>query len=270
MRNLIIGSEGYIGSHLKHLIDAETIDLNGSPDKIYDIREHIDIDVVYDNVIFLAALVKVGESEEKAYDYYQTNVFGLINVLHSIKTKHFVFASSGTVVKPSSVYGISKKLGEGIVEEYCKINKVKYTIFRFYNVIGSLFGIDPTNVDGLFFNLIKAKKNGVFYIHGKDYDTKDGTAVRDYIHVYDVCNSIKKSLKKPANSIEELGSGKGYTVLEIVETFKKVNKTDFDIVFNERRLGDLEKSVLDNVSRYFKPKYKIKDMLKLEVDYGRK
>lgn len=263
MKDLIIGSEGYIGSHLKQLITAETIDKQGSPGFLIDIRKDFQIIDHYDNVIFLAALVNVGESNSNPFDYFSTNIAGLTNVLQRIKTKHFIFASSGTAAKPDSVYGLTKNIGEKIVQDYCTKNNIDYTIFRFYNVIGSSYGIQPTNKDGLFYNLIKAIDTKTFNIYGYDYNTPDGTAIRDYIHVMEVANSIVRSLGNPSNSIESLGTGTGYSVLEIARKFMQVNDVKFDVVFKERRDGDLEKTVLDNPSKYFKQIYNIEQLLKI-------
>ena len=90
---------------------------------------------------------------------------------------------------------------------------------------------------------------------------KDGTCVRDYVHVMEICNSIKNCLYTPSNNIESLGHGKGYTVKEIVEVYKKVNNCNFEIRYCDRRLGDLESSVLKNVSLYMKNLYNIEEMM---------
>ena len=263
VRNLIIGSEGYIGSHLQKIIEAETLDIKGKPKWNINIRENINLKKEYDNVIILAALVKVGESEEIPNEYYKTNILGLMNVLQSVKAKHFIFASSGAAVNPTSFYGQTKKIGEEIVEKFCKENNINYTIFRFYNVIGSSFGITPTNEDGLFYNLIKAKDTGIFTVFGNDYNTHDGTAIRDYVHVLDICNAIKKSVDNSSNAIESLGTGKGYSILEIVSKFKEVNNLNFEVVFKERRQGDLESTVLNNVSSFFEKTFTIEETLKI-------
>lgn len=264
MKNLIIGSEGYIGSHLQKVIQADTLDIKGNPKFKIDITKKINLKKEYDNVIILAALVQVGESEKKPYEYYKTNIFGLINILENIKSKHFIFASSGAAQNPTSVYANTKKIGEEIVKNFCEKNNISYTIFRFYNVIGSSFGIKPTNQDGLFYNLVQAIETKKISIYGNCYNTKDGTAIRDYIHVLDVCSSIAKSLEKPSNSTESLGTGVGYTVLEIVNTFRKVNKLEFEISFLPERSGDQEKSILKNVSNYFKQTFTVEELLKIK------
>jgi UDP-glucose 4-epimerase len=209
-------------------------------------------------------LVKVPESEKIPNEYYKTNILGLMNILQSVKAKHFVFASSGAAINPTSFYGHTKRVGEEIIEKFCKTHNINYTIFRFYNVIGSSFGITPTNGDGLFYNLIKAKDTGSFTIFGNDYNTPDGTAIRDYVHVLDICNSIKKSLDNPSNSIESLGTGKGHSVLEVVNKFKEVNNFNFEIVFKEKRKGDFESAVLEKTSFFFEETYKIEETLNIK------
>ena len=262
---LVTGSSGYIGKHLVKILqnnfEVYGIDLNEKHNSI-DIRKDFTIDKEFDAVIHLAALVKVNESVNKPSDYYSTNIIGTINVLNRLKYKNFIFASTGAATKMNSPYAISKKAGEEIVEEYCIKNKIDYTIFRFFNVIGS-DGILPTNNDGLFFNLMSAEMLGYINLYGTDYDTKDGTCIRDYVHVNEICYSIIEAITDPANSIENLGHGIGHSVKEIIEIYKKVNNVDFEIKNMPRRSGDIEVSVLDNVSRYMKKLYTIENLLQV-------
>ena len=135
-------------------------------------------------------------------------------------------------------------------------------MFRFYNVTGT-DGFPATNPDGLFYKLNEAIETGTFSIYGGDYDTRDGTAIRDYVHVNEICHAIDRSIYKPSNSIENLGHGKGYSVKEIVETFKKVNNVNFEVKIEDRREGDPPKNVLDSVSNYMKEIYTLEDYLKI-------
>ena len=137
-----------------------------------------------------------------------------------------------------------------------------YTIFRFYNVIGS-DGFYPTNPDGLMYNLMQAGETGEFTVFGDDYDTKDGTCVRDYVHVNEVCNSLLQAIENPSNSVECLGHGIGRTVTEIVDMFKKVNSVDFTVKVGPRRKGDIVSSVLEDVSPYMKNLYTIEELLQV-------
>jgi UDP-glucose 4-epimerase len=270
---LITGNSGYIGSHLTkmlqeeyevHGLDFKSPQLAPSIQHNIDIRKMFNIDTEYDAVIHLAALVNVGESEQVPIQYYITNLNGTMNVLNKIKTKNFIFASTGAADGCESAYGISKRAAEDVVREYCTVHAPKdYTIFRFYNVIGS-DGFAPTNPDGLMYNLLKAKESGEFTIFGTDYErTSDGTCVRDYVHVNEICDALKQAIEKSSNSVECLGHGVGYTVKEIVNLFQKVNDVDFDVIKGPRRKGDLEVSVLENVSPYMRNLYTMEQLLKV-------
>jgi UDP-glucose 4-epimerase len=254
----VTGSHGYIGSHLRNLIQADCIDLTvGS--NILDSSLTLECDTL----IHLAALVKVNESMHRPYDYYNTNVNGTINLLNKFRGKHFIFASTGASTQLNSPYAISKKICEDIIIEHCQKHKIDFTIFRFYNVIGSRFGISPSNPDGLFYALYTAAERGYINIYGNDYDTKDGTCVRDYVHVMEIVEAIKIAIAAPSNSIESLGHGTGYTVLELINKFKEVNNVNFEVRIKPRRQGDSPVSVLDKRSLYMKSCYTIQEMLSI-------
>ena len=270
---LITGNSGYIGSHLsKMLMDTLKYEVHGldirepqqAMNRFYrqDINRLFTIDEEFDAVIHLAALVNVGESEQIPIQYYITNLNGTMNVINKVKTKNFIFASTGAADGCESAYGISKRAAEDVVKEFCtKHRPTPYTIFRFYNVIGS-DGFPPTNPDGLMYNLIKARETGEFTIFGTDYErTSDGTCVRDYVHVNEICDALMQAIEKPSNSIECLGHGVGYTVNEIVDLFQKVNDVDFDVIKGPRRKGDIEVSVLENVSPYMRNLYTMEELL---------
>lgn len=264
---LITGSEGYIGKHLVKMIgdqyDIYKLDIL-DPSNPIDIRSSINLNIEFDTVIHLAALVNVSRSTKFPLEYHDTNVNGTVNCLRDLKYKNFVFASTGSAVGMASPYAISKKMAELIVEDHCIKNNKNYTMFRFYNVTGS-DGIKPTNPDGLFSSLIRGQAEGIFYVYGGDYNTADGSAIRDYTHVNEICAAVIKAIETPAMQLENLGHGVGTSVKHMVELYKQVNCCDFKTEILDRRPGDLEISVLDDISTYMTKLYDMKDLLKNET-----
>jgi len=272
---LITGSSGYIGSHLCKMLAGRYIihglDVN---EPIVPVHKFYKCDInqlftlpdqtdPYDAVIHLAALVNVGLSETMPILYYITNVNGTMNVLNRIPTKNFIYASTGQASLCINPYSISKRASEDCVVEYCTKHKpTDYTMFRFYNVLGT-DGIKPTNPDGLMSALIRAMDTGVFKIHGDDYDTPDGTCVRDYVHVNEICHALMMAIEEPANGLENLGHCTGKSVKDMVELFKIVNNTDFRVEIGPRKKGDPAVSVLNTPSRFMKELYELKDLLKV-------
>jgi UDP-glucose 4-epimerase len=214
----------------------------------------------WDAICHLAALISVGESVAKPTDYYQTNWGGTVNLLENLKYKHFIFASTGAASEASSPYGISKIAAEHSVAELAQ----NRTILRFYNVVGEE-EFTMTNPDGLFMQLKKAQKTGSFTIFGGDYpNTKDGTAVRDYIHVKDIANAIGNCVDSEAanTAFECLGYGESTTVREFVQAFIKANHADFQVKIGAKREGDVEISEVPFVSKYMEKNYSIEDLVK--------
>lgn len=270
---LITGNSGYIGSHLCNLLKDE-YELHGIDlvDPQVDVKHSCwDINLLtstwyagmeFDTVIHLAALVNVNESVREPINYYNTNIDGTFKVLQHIRFKNFILASTGAAEGCYSPYGVSKRVAEDHVRQYCQELDIDYTIFRFYNVIGSA-GFGPTNPDGLMYNLLKSKDTGEFTIFGNDYNTIDGTCVRDYVHVMEICNAIRTAVENPANDLENLGHGVGHTVQQMFDLFKSVNNAEINVKYATRRPGDLEKSVLSNPSTYMKNLYSINELLKI-------
>jgi UDP-glucose 4-epimerase len=267
---LITGGAGYIGKHLStYLINhgyyVDVIDRKPDDGELsllnryihQDILDHNQIRAEYDTVIHLAALVQVGGSRLAAMDYYRTNVVGTMNMLERIDYDNFIFASTCQVYGPH-VYGHSKHIAEGIIRQYTTLNDKKHTIFRFGNVVGRDYDFNPTNMDGLMYNLMKAKETGTFNLYGDDYDTNDGTPERDYLHVMEVCQAIQKSIERPScvpgaeiqPIFEYLGHGKLYSVNECINAFKQINNCDFDVVIKPRRVGDVPSVLTKDVSAY--------------------
>ena len=111
---------------------------------------------------------------------------------------------------------------------------------------------------------MEARDTGVFTIYGNDYENStDKTAIRDYVHVNEICDSLMQAIEKPSNNIECLGHGVGYTVKEIVNKFMEVNDIDIDVKYGPRRKGDLASSVLEDVSPYMRNLYTMEELLKV-------
>ena len=272
---LITGNSGYIGSHLTQILskrtDLELYGLDRNPPQL-PVKEHSrnniampgyflwQRDFEFDCVIHLAAEVAVGRSVTNPIVYYQTNTMGTLRILQELKYKRFIHASTGSAGPMNNPYGISKRASEEIVDQYCKEHNIPFTTFRFYNVTGS-DGIKPTNPDGLMWNLMNAQKTGVFNLFGDDYNTLDGSAVRDYTHVNEICRALEQAIDRSTNQIENLGHGVGTSVKQMVDLYKKVNNCEFDVQVCPRRAGDLERSVLDNPSPFMQQLYTMEDLL---------
>ena len=275
MKILITGNSGYIGSHLTKLLSKRTdLELYGLDRKASQlpVKEQCRNDITmpgyflwqndfeFDCVIHLAAEVAVGRSVTNPIVYYKTNTLGTLRILQDLKCKRFIHASTGSAGPMNNPYGISKRASEEIVDQYCKERSIPFTTFRFYNVTGS-DGIKPTNPDGLMWNLMNAQKTGVFNLFGDDYNTLDGSAVRDYTHVNEICRALEQAIDRSTNQIENLGHGVGTTVKQMIDLYKKVNNCDFEVKIGPRRAGDLECSVLDNPSPFMQQLYTMEDLL---------
>ena len=235
--------------------------------KIYNHLEGIS------GVIHFAALKAVGESTEKPLEYYKNNLFSIINTIQIMKEKHisnFVFSSSATVYgtpdklpltedsptkKALSPYGNTKKIGEEILEDTCRIDKsFKAISLRYFNPIGAhesgKIGELPNGVPNNlmpFITQTAAGERKELLIFGNDYNTKDGTAIRDYIHVIDLAKAHVKTLKRLINNTQKrnfeifnLGTGKGSSVLEVIKSFEKTAQIKIPYRIVERRDGDVE------------------------------
>ena len=221
-----------------------------------------------DTVIHFAGYKAVGESVAKPLMYYQNNLFSTINLCEVMKQhdcKNLVFSSSATVYgDPASLpikedfplsttnpYGTTKLMIEGILKDlYKSDNSWNIVILRYFNPIGAhksgLLGENPNGIpNNLMPYIVKVanKELKELSIFGNDYDTKDGTGVRDYIHVVDLAMGHVKSIEKIAKEnglfIYNLGTGNGYSVLELVNTFSRVNNIEVPYKIVDRRPGDI-------------------------------
>jgi len=239
-----------------------------SMDRMFE--KHSDIEAI----IHFAASKAVGESVEKPLMYYRNNLVSLINILQLMPNHHvknLVFSSSCTVygqpdvlpvtesapIKPAlSPYGNTKQIGEQIIRDTIHSNPCyQSTILRYFNPIGAHpsaeIGELPNGVPNNLLPFVTQTAMGLrkqLQVFGNDYNTPDGSCIRDYIHVVDLAKAhvlaVKRMISKQSKSQVEtfnLGTGRGLSVLEIIDTFEKVNgvKVPFRIV--PRREGDIEK-----------------------------
>ena len=244
-----------------------------------DIRDKESLREVFKNykidaVIHFAGLKAVGESVEKPLEYYENNVCGTINlceVMGEFNCKSIVFSSSATVYgDPKSVpiredfptgatnpYGRSKLFVEEILRDlYASDSSWRVVILRYFNPVGAYIsgdiGEDPNGIPNNlvpFISQVAVGKREYLNIFGDDYPTHDGTGVRDYIHVMDLAEGHVKALDKieTFNSVVtiNLGTGRGYSVLEMVDAYKKASKRDIPYRIAKRRDGDIAKCYAD-------------------------
>lgn len=260
MNIVVTGAKGYIGKVLvDQLKNKEGINVIKHDIDTWDIRKPYpegftrDVSVV----IHLAGLIKVGESVKDPWSYYKTNILGTMNVMDAFPNAKMIFASTGAAFDPQNPYAKSKI----ICEDMIKAEYNKYTIFRFFNVGGG----HPTNPEGLYQATRNAMETGTFTIFGDDYDTPDGTCVRDYVHVDDIAQAMVGAIGvEPAMSdYEPLGSGKSYTVKQYVDKFLEVNGPLFKVEYGPRRPGDAAATEVPFMSKYMVPMKSLEDIVRL-------
>ena len=262
---LVTGAYGYIGAHtVKALAESgcivDALDVKTSTNDITQyIRKFIRGDVTnntvywgrYDAVIHLAGLLSVEESVSFPTKYVYNNIIGTQNILKHAPTENFIFASTASAFSPyASPYAQTKLLCEGIIKEYAQEHKTEFTIFRFFNVAGNNGGF---NHIGESTHLIRiaaetaAGRRKFMNLYGTDWDTRDGTCIRDYIHVSDLVDGIIKAVHKPKNTDYEcVGTGHGYTCLEVIDMMKKVSRKNFEVIESSRRNGDVAVSIISD------------------------
>ena len=222
----------------------------------------------YDSVMHFAGLKAVGESVDKPLEYYENNILSTVNLLNAMKkhdVREFIFSSSATVYgvqdspeynenmqtggNLSNPYGRTKYFIEEIIKDYAQTNpKFKGVLLRYFNPIGAhpsgLIGEDPNGIPNNLMPIIMRVCSGdipMLSIYGDDYDTEDGTARRDYIHVVDLAIGHIAALKhiKAGVDIYNLGSGKPTSVKEMVAAFEKASGQKLPTKIAPRRAGDL-------------------------------
>ncbi|MEP0986304.1 UDP-glucose 4-epimerase GalE [Ekhidna sp.] len=229
-----------------------------------------------DGIIHFAASKAVGESVEKPLLYYENNLVSLLNLLNlsgEFNVSNFIFSSSCTVygqpdklpvdesfpkLPAESPYGNTKQIGEEIIEDYCYSNReFKAISLRYFNPIGAhetaLIGELPLGVPNNLVPFITQTAAGIrekLNVFGGDYDTPDGTCIRDFIHVVDLAKAHVAALEyveeMPENyDVFNVGTGNGYSVLEAIKSFEKVSGINLNYEIVDRRPGDIEKIYAD-------------------------
>jgi len=299
MAILVTGGLGYIGSHtvvelLNNNFEVVIVDdlsnserfilrnieeITGKKPVFYpfDLKRRELLTQVFnahqiDGCINFAASKAVGESQVKPVDYYENNLFSLINILQEFKEReisNFIFSSSCTVYgqadqmpinestplkMPESVYGKTKQMGEEILADFAKAYRRKISLLRYFNPIGAhpsaKLGELPIGVPNNLVPYVMQTAAGIresLSIWGNDYPTEDGTAVRDYIYVVDLAKAHVAALKKLMENdsdeavidIFNLGTGRGSSVLEVVKAFETANDVEVKYQICDRREGDI-------------------------------
>lgn len=223
----------------------------------------------FDVIIHFAAFKAVGESVVQPLKYFQNNLVSLLNLLRCMDGHciNFVFSSSATVYgepqelplkettplsKALSAYGSTKQMGEEILEKVAAAGKVQVISLRYFNPVGAhssaLIGELPLGTPNNLLPFVAQTaigKQKQLTVYGDDYDTPDGTCIRDYIHVVDLarahvvsCNRLVEKNNQSAYEVFNIGTGKGLSVMEVIKTFEKENQLKLNYIVGRRRSGD--------------------------------
>lgn len=243
------------------------------------LKQYFDEHKRFDGVIHFAASKAVGESVQKPLEYYENNITGLINLLSEMNyhnTNNLVFSSSCTVygqpeklpvteetpIKPAtSPYGNTKKISEDIISDIVRVQEnLKAVSLRYFNPVGAhssaLIGELPIGIPNNLMPFVTQTaigKRQILKVFGNDYNTPDGTAIRDYIHVIDLAkahiyalNRMKNNEMKNNYEVFNIGTGKGFSVLEVINAFEKSTGQKLNWEFAPRRDGDIEQIWADS------------------------
>lgn len=252
----------------------EQFDLSDAQKTKSFFKQHTDIK----GIIHFAAYKAVGESVEKPLMYYQNNIISLMNILENMSEygiDNLVFSSSCTVYgqpeklpvaedaplqKALSPYGNTKQIAEDIIKDTSAATNVNAVLLRYFNPIGAhetaLIGELPLGVPNNLVPFITQTAIGMrdeLSVFGSDYNTPDGTAIRDYIHVVDLAQAHVVAVdrmvhhkQKKEVEIFNLGTGNGFSVLEVIHSFERVSGEKLNYKIVDRRIGDIEKVFADN------------------------
>ncbi len=239
----------------------------------YKALEEVLLEFKPEAVIHFAAKVKVPESVRKPLLYYENNFLGTLNLLQAMQragTQYLIFSSTAAVygipdkvpikeddpTKPINPYGWSKLFTEQAIRDFSYTTGLKYAILRYFNVAGAdpegrigQVSKEPTHL------ILRAVKTAIgqfphMEVFGTDYPTPDGTCIRDYVHVMDLCEAHLKALDYlmggGQSDVFNVGYGRGYSVLEVVQKVKEVSGVDFEVRYAPRREGDPPMLVADS------------------------
>ena len=290
---LVTGGAGYIGSHMvyklleenysptvvdnlstgnKSRLKSDTplyiFDLNDQK-KLADFFQSEKIDVV----MHFAASVKVDESVQDPYLYYQNNFFSTLNLLKAMaqhNVKKIIFSSTAAIFgdpqyvpvdenhpkNPQSPYGASKLMCEQVLRDFDLAYGIKSVCLRYFNAAGAdpllRTGFSKEDAGHLIPIVLRSamQSNKSVKIFGNDYDTSDGTCIRDYIHVMDLCQAhllaLNYLMENNQSAVFNLGNGQGYTVKEVVQAVEKVTGKAIEAIDSPRRQGDIAAIVADS------------------------
>ena len=253
----------------KRLINKKAIFIKGDIQNKTKLTKII-CDFKIDSIIHLAAYLNITEAEKNKKKYYKNNVNGTLNLVHACKkskVRNIIFSSSCSIYgsfkgsvnekkkpNPNGYYAYTKYKGEEIIKKFATKYNYQYGILRYFNVAGASASGKIGEINTSHGHLIKniaiqaLKKNPTLSIYGNDYKTKDGTCIRDYMHVSDLTNIHIETLKyinsKSKSLILNCGYGKGYSVLDIAKILKKINKK-LIINYQPRRNGDVAQIYAD-------------------------
>ncbi len=239
----------------------------------------------FDAVMHFAAYISVGESMQEPGKYFRNNVFTTIQILdamHTHNVKHFIFSSTGTVYgtpqvqpipethlkAPENPYAESKRMVEDILHWYYQVHGIGYAVLRYFNASGAALdgsmGEHHDPETHLIPNAIHAALHGhEFSLFGTDYPTRDGSGIRDYVHVLDLveahCMTLTRLREKNDEYTYNVGTGTGSTNREVIDMVKKISGKDLVVISKPRRDGDVAETVTDvtKITKElgFSPKY---------------
>ena len=274
----VVGIDSLVNSSVKVLDRLETIGRRAPHFVQGDVRDAAALDRCFElarsrfggieAVVHFAALKAVGESVERPLDYFENNLGGLLSVCQAMKrhgVNNLVFSSSATVygspdtlpitedapLRVTNPYGQTKLMGEEILRELGRCDPSwRFACLRYFNPVGAhpsgLIGEDPQGIPNNLMPYVAQVAVGQrphLNVFGNDYDTLDGTGVRDYIHVCDLAEGHVAALRylfdRQQSLTVNLGTGQGYSVLELAQAYGRVSGREIPVVFAPRRAGDV-------------------------------